>query len=692
MENADMIKRDISWLSFNHRVLQEAGNEQVPLYERIKFLAIYSSNLDEFYRVRVASLRSFKDLKKKDRRKLDLEVKPKKELKEIRRMVQEQQEAFGKIFRKGILPELERHGIHLARDTDFTETQQEFARNYFFEKIYPLTKALFLGPDEEAPFLKNRGLYFVAELEENGQLAVIDIPSEELPRFITLPSGNGKHYITFLDDIIRSNLGELLDRPYQGVYSVKLSRDAELYIDDEYSGDLLDKLKKSLDKRNIGLPTRFLYDATMPEDLLKRLRGLFDLSKDDLIPGARYHNFNDFFGFPNPTGDPALHDSPLPPLPHPQLEGLDKILPFLKEQDAMLHFPYQKYDYVPRLIEEAASDPEVAAIKITLYRVASRSAIVESLLKARRNGKQVTAFIEAKARFDEESNLFWGEQLEKAGAHVFYSYPGIKVHTKLLLIQRKEEGGLKNYAYLGTGNFNEKTARIYGDHALLTGDARLANEVAQIFMLLEKKVLIPRCENMFVSPFTTRDRFVNLVEREIEHARSGREAYMILKMNSLEDPGMIEKLYEASKAGVRIQLIIRGICCLMPGVEGLSENIEAISILDRFLEHARVYIFGNGGREVMYTASADWMTRNLDRRVEAVMPILDEKVYQELRHIITLQLSDNTKARWIDAAQSNAFKNDGEKPVRAQVDTYRFLKGKAQGRLTPPAVRREDKA
>ena len=673
-----MVKRDITWLSFNHRVLQEAKDKSVPLYERIKFLAIYSSNLDEFYRVRVASLRSFKDLKKKDRRKLELEVKPKKELKQIRKIVEEQQEAFGQIFREEVLPELESHHIFLVKDVDFTEAQQAFARKFFFEKIYPNVHPVFLGLEDEAPFLKNRGLYFFIEMEEPEQVAVVEIPSDELPRFVALPSDTSGHYLTFLDDILRYNLDELLGKPFLGAYAVKLSRDAELYIDDEYSGDLLDKLKNSLAKRNIGLPTRFLYDASMPDSLLKRLRELFGLSRDDLIPGARYHNFNDFFGFPNPTGDARLHDPPMPPLPHPELEGLEKILPFLNRKDAMLHFPYQKYDYVPQLIDEAANDPLVKSIKITLYRVASKSAIVDSLLKARENGKQVTAFIEAKARFDEESNIYWGGQLEKAGALVFYSYPGIKVHTKLLLIQREETEGLSNYAYLGTGNFNEKTAKLYCDHALLTGDKRLTDEVAQIFMLLEKKVLIPKCRHLFVSPFTTRDRFVGLVEQEMEHARNGKEAYLILKMNSLEDPGMIEKLYEASNAGVKIQLIIRGICCLAPGVEGRSENIEAISILDHFLEHARVYIFGNGGQEVMYTASADWMSRNLDRRVEAVMPILDEQIYKELRHLITLQLSDNTKARRIDAEQSNAYKREGEQPVRAQWDIYQFLREKVK--------------
>ncbi len=678
MEDLEYIKRDISWLSFNHRVLQEAMDKSVPLYERIRFLAIYSSNLDEFFRVRVASLRSFKDLKKKTRKKLELSEKPKKELKQIRKTVQQQQEQFGHTFREEIIPELEENGIFLKKDDGFTDAQQEFARSYFFEKVYPLLHPVWLHPEDESLFLKNRGLYFVAVPAAGEELAVVNIPSDELPRFVTLPTDSGEHHITFLDDIIRFMLEEFLGRPIVDIYSIKLSRDAELYIDDEYSGDLVEKIKNSLEARNVGLPTRFLYDSAMPEELLARLKAFFGLSKNDIIPGARYHNFNDFFDFPDPTENPALHNPRLPPLPHPDFEAADSILELLRRKDVMLHFPYQKYDYVPKLIEEAANDPLVKSIKITLYRVAAKSDVVESLLRARKNGKQVTAFIEAKARFDEASNLYWGDQLKLAGAKVLYSYPGIKVHTKLMLIQREEEEGLRNYAYLGTGNFNEKTARLYCDHALFTADARLADEAGQIFALLERKILLPKCKHLFVSPFTTRSRFVSLIDQEIRNAQAGKQAYMILKMNSLEDPGMIEKLYEASQAGVKIQLIVRGICCLLPGLPGVSENIEAISIVDRFLEHARVYIFANGGEEVMYTASADWMSRNLDRRVEAIMPIYDKAVFREIRDIITLQLMDNTKARVVDAAQTNSYREREDTVVRAQTDTYSYLQKKLE--------------
>jgi polyphosphate kinase len=677
------IKRDTSWLSFNHRVLQEAMDESVPLYERIKFLAIYSSNLDEFYRVRVASLRSFKELKKKTRKALDLTVKPKKELKHIRKIVEAQQEQFGKIFREQLLPQLHSHGISLVKDTEYDETQQAFAKRYFFEKVYPNTTPVFFETGQDAPFLENRGLYFLVQFKALQAFAIVNIPTDEHPRFLSLPSvGKEQHPITFLDDLIRYNLEELLGKPIKAAYAIKVSRDAELYIEDEYSGDLVEKIRDSLGARNVGLPTRFLYDSAMPDELLLTLKEAFGLSKHDLIPGGRYHNFNDFFSFPNPTENPALHDAPLPPLPHPTLEGASSIIECLRKKDAVLHFPYQKYDYVPRFILEAAEDPQVKAIKITIYRAAAKSAVVDALLRALDNGKQVVAFIEAKARFDEAANLYWGGELEKKGAKVVYSYPGIKVHSKLLLVEREELGKTHRYAYLGTGNFNEKTARLYCDHALLTADARLTDEVEQIFALLERRILVPKCQHLFVSPFTTRERFEAQIDREIEHAQAGKTAYMILKMNSLEDPGMINKLYEASQAGVDIKLIIRGICCLVSGLEGISERIEVISIVDRFLEHARVYIFANGGEERMYTASADWMTRNIDRRVEAVIPIYDKEVFAEIRHIINLQLQDNTKSRHIIADQSNPYRQLPGAPVRAQLDTYHWLAQKQQALIS----------
>ncbi|HMO38344.1 MAG TPA: polyphosphate kinase 1 [Saprospiraceae bacterium] len=675
MFSYEYFSRDVSWLMFNHRVLQEAKDPTVPLYERIKFLAIYSSNLDEFYRVRVASLRSFKELKKKTRREL-LDLRPKKELKQIRRIVQQQQQEFGAIFRAEILPALEAQGIFIVRQEAYSSDQQRFARQYFFEKIYPHLHPIIVNETGELPFLENAALYFVVELvEERAIRAIVNIPSDKLPRFVVLPSEAGQYAVTFLDDLLRAGLPEIFQQPVAGAYAIKLSRDAELYIEDEYAGDLLEKIKKSLTKRDIGLPTRLLFDQEMPLPLLEWLTTRLDLNKDDLIPGARYHNFNDFFRFPNPTGNAQLHDTPLPPLPHPVLEGAPSLLEVLQKQDVLLHFPYQRFEYVPQLIREAANDPLVTTIKITLYRVAAKSSVIEALLQACQQQKQVVVFIEAKARFDEAANLHWGDALSAAGAQVFYSYPGIKVHAKLLLVSR-QEAVLQHYAYIGTGNFNEKNAELYTDHALLTAAPYLANEVAQVFALLERKIIVPTCKQLLVAPFTLRQRFVEMIDREIAHAHAGKPARILLKMNSLEDHGMIDKLYRASQAGVQIRIIVRGICCLIPGVAGMSEHIEVISIIDRFLEHARVYVFANDGQEAVYLASADWMTRNLDRRVEVAVPVLDPALAAELRSLLELQWHDNTKARRIDASQDNNYRL--ALPLtpaqRAQTDIYRYLK------------------
>lgn len=669
------VSRDLSWLYFNHRVLQEAADPRVPLYERIKFLAIYSSNLDEYFRVRVSSLRQFRELKKKDRK--ELTVKPKKALKEIKIIVKDQQEQFGQIFREEILPALKSHQIHLVRQVDFDETQQAFGRMYFEEKLKPLLKQQYIDRVGIPPFLEDRKLYLVVQFEdEQNSLALTKIPTDELPRFIQLPSPEGEYHITFLDELIRFNLNRLYaGEVIKDSFAIKVSRDAELYIDDEYSGNLIEKIKANLSNREDGLPTRFLYDAEMPKPVLKTLRKKYNLSKYDLIPGARYHNFNDFFGFPNPLKNADFHDMPLPPLPHPVLSDAPAIIPELYKQDHILHFPYQDYGVVTRLIEEASEDSATTSIKISLYRVAKDSAISQALIKAVQNGKSVVVFVEAKARFDEQSNLFWGDQLKRAGAKVLYSYPGIKVHSKILLIEREQEGRLSRVAYIGTGNFNEKTAKLYADHALLTTHSEIGADLSQVFQVLEGTQTEPEIKHLLVSPFTLRSRFIELIDREIASAQKGEEAYMILKMNSLQDRIMVEKLYEASQAGVNIQLIIRGICSLVPGIPGISDRIEVKSIVDRFLEHARIYIFGNSGEEQMFIASADWMTRNLDRRIEVATPILQSDVYHELRTLVNTQLADNQKARWITENQSNVYveQKEGEAPIRSQEVFYKWL-------------------
>ena len=677
---SDYIERDITWLHFNHRVLQEAKDHRVPLYERLKFLAIFSSNLDEFFRVRVAQMRSFRKLKKQTRRKL--QVKPKKTLKQIRAVIQEHQAEFGRIYRNEILPELANRGVHLLMPDRMSAAQRKFACAHFRENVREHVRlATYL--QDNPPFLENQGIYLIARFG-NGKYGIVDVPTKVVGRFLQLPSEReGQHYIAFMEDVMRTCLTELFPgERLEGTWSIKMSRDAELYIGDEQVGDLIDRIRERLNTRDDGLPTRFLYDARMPDEVLQHLRKTFKLEKDDLVPGGRYHNFHDFFGFPDPLNDPSLHNEALPPLAHPELEGAESIMQLIRERDRMLHFPYQRYDYIPQLIREAADDPLVNQIKITLYRVAKDSEVGRALLYAVERGKRTVVFVEAKARFDERSNLDWGKQLAAAGAQVLYSYPDIKVHTKLLMIgsdDPNDEDVTHFMSYVGTGNFNEKTAKLYTDHALLTNHQGIGRDVAQVFRVLERRILMPRLKHLLMAPFNLRERFEEMIDREIALARTGRSAYLVIKMNSLEDRGMIEKLYDASRAGVRVRLLIRGICSLVPGVPGQSENIKITSIIDRFLEHARIYIFGNNGDEEMYIASADWMGRNLDRRVEVAAPIYDPTVYQELRQLIDFQLKDNTKARRIQIDQTNPYVHAPGKPERrSQVDQYRFLQSKLE--------------
>ncbi len=676
-----LINRDASWLYFNGRVLQEAADERVPLYERIKFLAIYSSNLDEFYRVRVSRLRAYKTLRKRERKEL-LDFKPKQELREIRTLVAEQQAEFGRIFRYEILPGLAREGIHLIHAHEMDRTQRAAAKAYFDEQIVPLLKIETLHADKPMPWLENRQLYLAVCTEERtarGEHLIINIPSNKLDRFFVLPEAAAEpgYYVCFIDSIIRANLEEYLGEEVTGAYAIKLSRDAELYIDNEFDGDLLRKIETGLEERDKGLPTRFLYDGAAPKNLRKLLKEKLTLSKYDLIPGARYHNFMDFFGFPLPEGREDLVYPDLTPLPHPQLEGTDSIMHLMRQSDILLHFPYQKYDYVPQLVHEAAHDPAVRRISITLYRVAKKSAVVKELLYARKHGKEVNVFVEAKARFDEESNLFWGKELEKAGAAVRYSYPGVKVHTKLLLITRHDEDldDDFHYSYIGTGNFNEKTALLYGDHTLLTTHQGIGADIESVFELLAGNLILPRTKYLLVAPFTLANELNDLIDAEIKLAKAGKkDAYLFFKMNSLEDDGMIEKIQRAAAAGVRVRLIVRGICRLLPEP---GDNIEIISLVDRFLEHARIYLFGNGGEEKVFMGSADLMERNLHRRVEVVTPILDAAHKLELRRIMDIQWRDNSRARTIDHRMKNSYRISEEGTEwRAQYDVYEYLQGK----------------
>ncbi len=674
--------RDISWLSFNYRVLQEAKDPSLPLMERIKFFAIYSSNLNEYFRVRVAQVRNLVRVGKKTKKKLDFD--PKQILKKIHKIVNKQQEEFSEIFEQQIIPELKNNNIHLLKIKELNQEQKEFIETYFHNELLPYVQPVLLVKKKIRPFLNNAALYLAVLLQEKykekdgEQYAIIKVPSEHLPRFIALPSPEGAHHLMILDDIVRQSISWLFPGyDIIDTYSIKLTRDAELYIEDEFTGDLVQKIKKSLIKRNVGPASRMVYDRKMPEQLLEFLMETFDLEKLDLLPEGEYHNNFDFFGFPNSVGE-KLERSPMPPLPYKPLEEAEDYFSTIAQKDHFIHVPYQSYKSVIRFFEEAAMDPYVTHIKIVQYRVAKKSRIMDALIRAVKNGKLVTAFIEVKARFDEEANLKWGEKLEKAGVKVHYSFPGLKVHAKLAIVERELKGEMKRYCYLSTGNFHEDTAKVYSDVGLFTFDKRITEEAVRVFTFLET-VRVPQTpfKHLLVGQFNLRNDLIAYVDQEIENAKAGKAAKIILKMNSLEDKMMISKLYEASQAGVEIKMIIRGICSLIPGLKGFSENIEVRSIVDQYLEHARIFIFHNDGNERYYISSADWMVRNLSYRIETAVPIYDYAIQKEIKDFLTMQWQDNTKARIINNTQNNEFyQGNPEKKVRAQMATYAYYKSR----------------
>ena len=684
MNDNRYIARDISWLSFNYRVLQEAKDPSVPLFERIKFLAIYSSNLDEFFRVRMANHRNLLRVGKKTKKELD--ISPKNTVRTIQRIVNRQQEEFSRIFDRQIIPELAKNHIILKRRLELNDEEKTFVESYFRDHMLPFVQPVLLVKDKIRPFLNNAQLYLSILVQEKGnedaphEFAIVKIPSDHLPRFIQLPSPPGEYHLIMLDDIVRHSVSWMFPGYHiLDTFSIKLTRDAELYIDDEFSGDLISKIKNSLAKRHVGPASRFVYDREMPADFLEFMKDVFDLEKYDTLREGRYHNNFDFFKFPS-FGHAHLKNLPLPPLPYSPLEDTSDYFGAIAEKDHLIHVPYYSYESTIRFFEEAARDPSVTHIKIIQYRVARKSRIMSALMNAVAAGKQVSAFIEVKARFDEEANLEWGEKLEQAGVTVNYSFPGVKVHSKLALVRRLEGTGARMYTYLATGNFHEDTAKVYSDFGLFTAQEEIVSEVARVFSYLEtvKKPEHP-FEHLLVGQFNLRSGFEELIDYEIAAAKAGQPAYIILKMNSLQDKQMIEKLYEASQAGVVIKMIIRGICCLIPGEPGLSENIHAISIVDRFLEHARVFVFHHGGEDRMYLSSADWMVRNLSYRVETAFPIYDLAIKQEIMDFLNIQLTDNVKARILDKNQSNKYyQSSDDLAIRSQIETYYYIKRKEE--------------
>lgn len=676
------INREISWLSFNERVLQEAADPTTPLIERLKFLGIFSNNRDEFYRVRVATINRLSKLGKKA---IDIYGDdPKELLHKLQRKVIEQQQNFEKIYQE-LQIELAKENVFIINEKQLNANQQQYVKDYFHNEVETNLFPIMVDENKPFPYMKDKSGYLFVRLISNlprqkNKYALIEIPSKTISRFVILPQEKNKKYIILLDDVIRFNVHEIFSvfgYTTKEAINIKLTRDAELDIDQDVSKSMLEKISKGIKDRKKGQPVRFVYDSTMSKEMLGFIMKKLGMDKkDNAIPGGRYHNFKDFIRFPNLGDKKLIYESPRP-LNHKYLYHINTtIMSVIKQKDILLHYPYHTYDHIITLLREASIDPSVESIKITLYRVADSSKIANALVNAIKNGKKVTVLVELQARFDEENNIYWANKLHEEGATVIYGVPGLKVHSKLFLITTRVKGKELKFAHIGTGNFNEKTARIYTDFSLLTANKSITDEISNVFDFYSNNFNIGSYKQLAVAPFYMRQTFVNLIDKEISNAKSGKKAYMILKMNSLVDKKMIEKLYEASQAGVQITLIVRGICSLVTEIEGFSDNIKAYSIVDKYLEHVRVFIFGNNGSEKIYITSADWMSRNLDSRSEVAVPILSTEIKKQIKDIINIQLSGNTKVRIIDRLQQNLYKKakPGEPKVRVQDEIYNYLK------------------
>jgi len=680
-------KRDISWLSFNYRVLLEAKDERLPIYERIKFLSIYSSNLEEFYKIRVSGYHS--SLLENIKRDESIE-EAMRTIVQINSEVTAQEKEYYAIFNNMILPELKRNSIVLYQTDKVEPFHRAYVEKYFNEEVFPYLQPMVIMKDDIHSFIQDGRIYQVISLLQRRKkketeglkytYAIMKIPFTKIPRFIELPSYGGNYYIMFIDDVIKANMQSVFPG-YEIVdcFSIKISRDADFSLEDEDQKDIAEKILRKVRKRKIGAVTRFQYDKDMPDYFLRYLCEAYEIEEEELLPSGRYLNLSDLSNLPNPVGDSLKQKLPQP-LRVPELESNTSILRVLRKQDVLLHFPYQSFDYLLRFLMQAAFDPKVIEIKVTQYRVAENSAVINSLISAAKNGKKVTVFVELKARFDEENNYLSSELMQQAGVKIIYSLPGLKVHAKLAYVRKRSndpDDPLKGYAYLGTGNFNEKTARIYSDKGLLTSNKEIIKDIDEVFRVLEGKPYTHDFRHLLVTQFNMLPYIYQLIEREIESVKNGGLGYIILKMNSLEDKGMINALYRASEAGVKIDLIIRGICCLIPN-QPFSKNITVTRIVDAYLEHARVWYFFHDGEEKVYLTSADWMERNLHRRIEVAFPVYSEKLKRQIVDILKIQLEDNQSAVWVDEHLDNVFKRDttspDEAPVRAQQAIYDYLK------------------
>lgn len=672
----EFFNREISWLAFNERVLQEAEDENMPLIERMRFLGIFSNNLDEFFRVRVAALQRLALLGKRTSTTLGFGVD--ETLSSIRARVIELQERFNAAFAE-VEQKLSQEGIELVSEDELAPDQLQFVQNYFDERVRSQLVPILIS-DVGVPELKDGAIYhaiaFAGDVAKRARFALLELP-DHLDRFLVLPEKEGRQGIVFLDDVVRVGLPRLFSN-FQAksvsAYAIKVTRDAEIDMDDDLSKSLLEKMKKGIARRKQGDYVRFLYDATMPDDLRKFLiKKLRVVDEASIISGGRYHNRKDLIDFPE-LGSPNLVHRKMRPLPHRHLNGRPSMFEQIAKRDILLHYPYHDFTQLTDFLREAAIDPKVTAIRVNLYRVAKNSHVINALMSAALNGKDVQVVIELQARFDERNNIKVTQALQEAGIQVIFGVAGLKTHSKLILVTRKEGRGERKYAHIGTGNFNEASARVFSDLSLLTADRRIAGEVDRLFQFFEHNYQRGVFRHLIVSPYSTRRRFAQMIDREISEAKAGKKAWMVLKCNNLTDAGMIRKLYEASQAGVSVTLIVRGACALRAGVSGLSDNIQAYSIVGRFLEHARVIAFGAGGNPEFYISSADWMTRNLDRRIEVSVPIYSEQIQAEITAMLELQLKDNVKRRTLDKKQRNRYvrRAEGDPIVEAHRGLYAF--------------------
>lgn len=684
----EFVNRDISWLHFNYRVLEEAKNQQLPIYERIKFLAIYSNNLNEFYRVRVSYYRRLLLDFPKTHEKIQ-KVKPARVVETINRMVGEFQDELMHVFHHDIIPSLARNNVIIIQDDyAMSHAQNNYIHKVFRTDILPYLQPVILQKNKIKPFLRNGQIYIVLKMQATGSkklsyvYGLVKLPTDHnVARFIELPADEqGKHCIMFLEDIMIKHLHEL----YVGYeilswHSIKMTRNADFDYEEYESNELIDIISTISSTRQLGFINRFQYDSTMPAQTLSYVLKSLDVSEHDGVKSGKYHNFSDFFQLPNPVS-PLLEHPRFIQLLHPALEKARSLIKHIESNDCLLHFPYQSFNYFLHYLQEAAHDKSVTEIKITQYRVAYNSAVVKSLIQAAQNGKQVTVFVELKARFDEENNLRFAKEMKQAGIHIMYSIPGLKVHAKMACIVRlTTKGKRKVSAFLSTGNFNENTATIYCDQGYFTGRPEITQEVEALFALLEENIKSYNFKHILVPNNNMVETYTQLIKEEIAAAEQGRKTHIILKMNALEAPYLIKQLYKASVAGVRIDIIVRGACCLKTQ-QSYSQNIRAIRIVDRFLEHDRVFYFYNNGHRKIYVGSADWMRRNLYKRIECVFPIYDEYIKQELLDLLYIQIADNTKARLIGAKSQNVrIEATNKAAIQSQQEIYSYLQNKYYG-------------